>query len=1295
MNIRDTYKIAVRIDIANERFFMANERISLVESFSSDTRRVFYQPNILTTELSDSTLSLDGSAPVFTLKVSATDADSKIKKAFEKRDYEQAAVFVTLINDYNDQEYFKGVLADVEYGDGKIDFVVRFSEDANDIDILDVFSSLTFEKYDVIVPSSVTYQGNFQQVPDVPWRVYRTEFNRVGMARQPRIIDGFFVVQDTGGRIDPQSTGNYVDRILLSPTTINAFRMKQWSIATADINTSQPGLEQYLEQTTKSFYLFRGFYSGPTGSSPPAPPQYYDAWIGPGHQWTDESSPEIFRYAWFGEGYRRKDTGLWVSTPGQFWLSGIPSANSSASFVPSTVDPAGLGAPWNTENFNYRLKKVHNPRDVVAPANDGAPGSISAGVDVVWMKANGFVPDEDDPDFGAGFLWLGKTYTAYNQKFLDSVEGRNLTYSQLDRAIQSFPGELQIEYKAFHRYKILEVIPDVYDYDADATVGQFDGGDAFTLIKIAIQDHPLDNESHPYALFDIPLACAHVDGDVDEENPVELYTYEYVINSIDILPQHLNNLEFEALFDLKEREKLKDRYRGVTFSMIRDFGLFRAGISNDNFFGLSQISTGQVQRQNANAINNATPLFGVSSGSEIIPGSNDVTTPNPGNVVERIYFHVPDISSRGFLVPAEPETDADVQEGTITGYSVHASAIKDKAYSNYLTYRPTYNTAEQQLGIFNYGRDQVKKFFTTAQYRVVIDPMPENSQDSGKYFPIVYGYVKRVPLIHAISKKSLYENNETSGDDFYVYASHPCNIKTPFDITLEIVVDNESRTLLSDDVKKQIQRSSLKDEFIKSPFPNVEQNHYFWSEGTTDPQGRKNSTIVRVNELYNPYHKLLDRLSNDGKLYYGVQLRGDEWDYRLGRLNKHYPVRNGLGNSTLYGSFSGYVDEDGSITGKPNSVITHPIDVITHYIKTYGKRLSSVYGLRFNDDEFIDMGSAEFVKSKTRKYEASVFVSDVANVSISNFIDSICRQFGIYWFLYGGKIYFSLGELDYIQWNKIVSERYNLIKSPKESHGGYKDIYTSVKYNYRYNYIDSAYEGLVYLNSSNNRYCSRNSRSLGSQKEYTIEGLYQNSYSTAKEVALKYAKYFCTRRITYQISVRKVDGQVFSPGDVIPMTYARYDMNQVPVLVSSVKLEKDVWNMTVIRFPDIETEYSGDIQPDPIPPDDDAPVNVILPVITGTVSGGETLTSTTGSWLNTPTSFAYQWQRNGVNIMGANSNTYLVTSSDMSYFITCVVTASNIAGSANATSNSLNADGLMDENDNLILTESDLIILLD
>ena len=52
------------------------------------------------------------------------------------------------------------------------------------------------------------------------------------------------------------------------------------------------------------------------------------------------------------------------------------------------------------------------------------------------------------------------------------------------------------------------------------------------------------------------------------------------------------------------------------------------------------------------------------------------------------------------------------------------------------------------------------------------------------------------------------------------------------------------------------------------------------------------------------------------------------------------------------------------------------------------------------------------------------------------------------------------------------------------------------------------------------------------------------------------------------------------------------------------------------------------------------PVNTSLPVITGTVQVGQVLSASTGSWTNSPTSFAYQWQREGSAIGGATSSTY-------------------------------------------------------
>jgi hypothetical protein len=82
-----------------------------------------------------------------------------------------------------------------------------------------------------------------------------------------------------------------------------------------------------------------------------------------------------------------------------------------------------------------------------------------------------------------------------------------------------------------------------------------------------------------------------------------------------------------------------------------------------------------------------------------------------------------------------------------------------------------------------------------------------------------------------------------------------------------------------------------------------------------------------------------------------------------------------------------------------------------------------------------------------------------------------------------------------------------------------------------------------------------------------------------------------------------------------------------------------------------------------------APVNTAVPTISGTVTIGSTLTSTTGSWTGTPTpTYAYQWQRGVANISGATASTYVIQSADYNSTIRCVVTATNAGGSATANS---------------------------
>jgi hypothetical protein len=84
------------------------------------------------------------------------------------------------------------------------------------------------------------------------------------------------------------------------------------------------------------------------------------------------------------------------------------------------------------------------------------------------------------------------------------------------------------------------------------------------------------------------------------------------------------------------------------------------------------------------------------------------------------------------------------------------------------------------------------------------------------------------------------------------------------------------------------------------------------------------------------------------------------------------------------------------------------------------------------------------------------------------------------------------------------------------------------------------------------------------------------------------------------------------------------------------------------------------------------PVNTSAPIISGTVSLGNTFTCTTGTWTGDPTiTYAYQWKRNGTNISSATSSTYTIVSADIWSTITCAVTATNSVASVSATSNGI------------------------
>jgi hypothetical protein len=85
---------------------------------------------------------------------------------------------------------------------------------------------------------------------------------------------------------------------------------------------------------------------------------------------------------------------------------------------------------------------------------------------------------------------------------------------------------------------------------------------------------------------------------------------------------------------------------------------------------------------------------------------------------------------------------------------------------------------------------------------------------------------------------------------------------------------------------------------------------------------------------------------------------------------------------------------------------------------------------------------------------------------------------------------------------------------------------------------------------------------------------------------------------------------------------------------------------------------------------DVAPVNTVVPAITGSLPVGSTLTLADGTWTGTaPITYTRQWKRDGVNISGATASTYVLVSGDLGTMISATVTATNVVTSitANAT----------------------------
>ncbi len=82
----------------------------------------------------------------------------------------------------------------------------------------------------------------------------------------------------------------------------------------------------------------------------------------------------------------------------------------------------------------------------------------------------------------------------------------------------------------------------------------------------------------------------------------------------------------------------------------------------------------------------------------------------------------------------------------------------------------------------------------------------------------------------------------------------------------------------------------------------------------------------------------------------------------------------------------------------------------------------------------------------------------------------------------------------------------------------------------------------------------------------------------------------------------------------------------------------------------------------------DVPAIVVAPAVTGAAAVGQTLSCSTGTWTNSPTSYAYQWQQSangttGWSAAGSSGSTLLLTLLHEDLYLRCRVTARNDDGS--------------------------------
>lgn len=1161
---------AVRLRFGGQEVRYAQKRLVITEQGEDG---VFYPttylPYLLNVKPFSAAIDLDGRFPKPSSSMTVADPERTLADFFStiEAEYAETTLFV-VGRDGQVLSEVDGYVTDLKHSEGKSDFTFLINDDKADSGYMEFFQEDSFQWFDVFRPFDVEVRPTFALVRDIPWRVFAAELRRTTIDYQKwRLVGrlGGFENEDPIGGLTGSSELSVI-KLTISGDNGNRTRVRQLSAGfflkvaelvptagsktytfeyngntcsftandTHDENDILASISSCLSgflvgnyhDTVKERLWVVGDRTLVGGSSTISSTHlsiFYDRDAPASYAVAQEREEEIlldpnggyYKLAVLGNSEYTTRTELiayayckkgliWDTASGSlkstnddnWYLSGIPTAADpfqaglglaeAQSLDPTIVDGADFAS-------RYGIKNEHRPYEFIAEQGKH---------DVVYIDSAGLVPESlDDPKYGVGFVSFGDT---------------------LDRN-----GEDIVK---FHRYKLTNTYNNVVDPTFDGTIVE-------TLLKLEINNRAVD-PGHTYAVQALQGGFELPRGGLYEDDPVFIGNWQSTLVRMDVLLTGYDDQVEVRLQQEEQRDLLRDRYKGFRIDMLADVEDLRQVISQqqEDLAGTDAVS--QSVALNQRLLNNTDGLFAVCTGSEIVKINNEY--------IEYLYFfdsYEDNTANPLFLVEEdlEGETDPDAIEERS---GVKVENAKEIYYTNYLVYDPDFKTASEQVNtdIFSLGVD----YFTRSTYRVVRDPVPQKGEDLTKAFPIVYGYAQKVPLLHVISKKPVRGIDITSGDDVYVYAAHSCDVQGPSDITIYLEEGDKVG-----DTKNDTERYGLniQPHIVKSPFPSYVRGHHELYEEQNPVTGRfVGFTRGRVT-LYNPYHRLRRLKTLGGVELQSIQLRGDEWDYRLGQLDKRFPIRNGLGSSRLYATFGGHVSKDGLL-------IEHPVDIFKHFVQTYGD-------WPYNE-RFLDLDSLEEVKSLTRNYVASVYLDQP--VGVEELAANLFKQFALFPYLESGALKVRKIDLDVVDWSKPIAENLNLLEGVVEESKFLKNIYDRITIDFAYNYITKKYDGRIALNALNNQYCAKASKAKGGRREFKIEAKYLHDAAVAREVANIYARLLSQRRIEYTLQIFRDDDIVFSPGEIVPVTYRRFDLFEEPVVVLEVSPDQGVYEIRVVRI---------------------------------------------------------------------------------------------------------------------------------